>query len=170
MDSFSLIGVILVGGFAALMFCLGLALVGLVVGRVELEKRKADALEQERRHKERLRALELGFPLPEAELAHAQADGRRAVAAGIVGFFVPLGLGGLAVGATAIILDHLPAYNLDPMHLPPVLYALWGVVGLVSIVTVTMCLLALRRGNSSPAQVRRPRQSERLEEALPADR
>src|SRR5437588_943242 len=105
-DSFLIIPLVLAGGFALFLFCLGLALVGWVVGRVEMGKRKAEALEKERRHQERLRALELGFPLPEADVAHAQADARRATWAGVVGFLVPLGLAGLALGATAIILDH----------------------------------------------------------------
>jgi len=162
-DAFSMVGVILVSGFALFMFCIGLALVGWVVGRVEMDKRKADALEQERRHQERLRALELGFPLPEAELARAQADASRARWAGAVGFLVPLGLSGLALAATVIVLDHLPGDTFSMMHLPPVLYAIWGISGLVSLMAVLMSATALRRGKqpSAEARVPRPRAEER---------
>jgi Flp pilus assembly protein TadB len=155
MESFLTVQMVLAIGAAVFLFCIGMALVGWVVSRAEIDKRKADAVEQERRHKERLRALELGFPLPEAELARAEAEGKRAKAAGGIGITVPLGLGGLAVGATALILDH-------GTNLSPILYAVWGVVGLVSTITVVMSFLALRRGGTAPTPVRR-------EQSVPSD-
>jgi len=141
-DSFTIIGLVLASGGALFLFCLGVALVASIVGRVEMERRKSEAVEQERRHKERLRALELGFPLPEAEVARAEAESKRAQAAGTVGLVVPLGLGGIAVGVTAIILDH-------QVQMPGILYVIWGVCGLVSLVTAVMCMVTLRRGTSA---------------------
>jgi hypothetical protein len=157
-DSFMMIPMVLAAGFALFLFCLGVAIVGWVVGRVEMDKRKADALEQERRHQERLRALELGFPLPEAELARAQADTSRARWAGIVGFLVPLGLAGIAVGATALILDHQPIETFSMMRMPAVLYAIWGINGLVSLMAVLMSATALRRSKHLNPEARPARQ------------
>jgi hypothetical protein len=136
-NSFFIIGLVLAGGFALFLFCLGLALVGWVIGRVEMDKRKADAQEQERRHQERLRALELGFPLPEADLARAKADEVRARSAGLVGLVVPLGVAGIAVAATAMILER-------GSELHPILYAVWGISG-VGVMTVIMSMTAMQR-------------------------
>src|SRR5262245_60712233 len=49
-----------------------------------------------RAHAERLKALEVGQPLPDAEVAQAHADATRAWAAGLTATFVSLGLGGIA--------------------------------------------------------------------------
>src|SRR4051812_40306982 len=94
--------------------------------------------ERELKHTERIKALEMGQPLPDLAVASARAAQIRTVLLGLVCFLVPVGLAGIAVGATALVL-----FCAAPgIHLP-VLCVIWGVVGLVSLVTIPSALQAL---------------------------
>src|SRR6185295_16852127 len=88
------------GGLSA-----GAALLALFVGIAFLVwvDSKSKAQERQLAHTERIKALEVGQPLPDAEVARAHADASRAWAAGLTAVFVPLGLSGVATGATALV-------------------------------------------------------------------
>jgi hypothetical protein len=133
----------------------GLALMIWVASRAELQKRQLgqerEMKEREFEHAERLKALERGVPLPDADLAAARADTAWAVAAGLVAVVVPLVMVGTAVGATAIIL----ALAQPALHLPLVC-TVWGVNGLTSIVALSLSLAALRRRTPRAAEWERP--------------
>src|SRR5687768_8118848 len=77
----------------------GIALLMLIDGRNKAKERQLA-------HAERMRALERGQPLPDAEAARAWAEASRAWAAGLATTFVSLGMGGVAVGATALGFRH----------------------------------------------------------------
>lgn len=94
--------------------------------------------ERDLKHAERLKALELGQPLPDVEVARAHAEQTRWVFLGLICFLVPIGLAGIAVGATALVLK-LASPNI---HLP-LLCVIWGVVGAVGVVAVTGGLQAM---------------------------
>jgi hypothetical protein len=96
---------------------------------------RGKATQQRQQHEERLRALELGRELPDAAVARAEASSSRAWAAAFVGFFVPLLALGAGVGATALILTQAS----EGIHLP-VLCTVWGVTGLICVVSVATSL------------------------------
>jgi len=96
--------------------------------------------ERELKHAERLKALELGHSLPDAEIAKAGAELGHAWALGLTCTFVPLGLVGIALGATALVF----AQEMDWPRFP-LLCVIWGVVGVISIVTVSCCMGAMSR-------------------------
>jgi hypothetical protein len=91
---------------------------------------KAKVREQE--HSERTRALEMGQPLPDADVAKARA-------AGTVGTLVPLIMVGGAVGATFLVLNWT-----NPVWHVPLLGTIWIVSGVVCLVTVVASLRTLR--------------------------
>jgi hypothetical protein len=125
-------------GFASalgvLAFFGGIALIVLVSGKGEVQKRQLE-------HAERMKALELGRPLPDADIAWAGADRGRAVAAGFIGTLVPLVLIGSALGGTAIVFT----YTVDSTWRVVLAAIIWGVCGLVSLVTVVTALGVLAR-------------------------
>lgn len=100
--------------------------------------------EKEYAHTERMKALESGQTLPDADIARSQADASRAWAAGLTALLVPLGMAGSAVGATALIIQ-LAAPS---VHLPLVC-VIWGVCGLVSLVAINVGFHAMRRRERS---------------------
>lgn len=106
------------------------------------------ARERQTAQTERLKALELGQTLPDAEIARASAQAHRAWAAGLVALLVPFVLAGAAVGATALIFRNAPATAQLPL-----LCVVWGICGLVALVAVTTGLgvIATSRGES-PAE------------------
>jgi hypothetical protein len=117
---------------------------------------KRSAAERELAHQERLKALELGQPLPDAEVARLKAEsealqanlnasGNRSAGAVAACIFVPLFMAGAAVGGTSLVLIFANA----GLHLPMVC-TIWGVTGLVSLVTVTTTAAALRRQPVAP--------------------
>jgi len=97
---------------------------------------------------ERLRALELGQPFPDTEIAWAQAETSRAAAIASVGLGVPLILAGAATAATMVILNEA-----EPrLHLP-VLCTIWGSIALPSLVAVSMSLgILARRSRPQPTR------------------
>src|SRR5215472_1523088 len=100
------------GGFAGALglFALfaGIALLVWVSNKGESEKRKlnheAELQQRQLAHAERLKALEAGFPLPDADLALASTDRIRAGVAGAIGIVVPVVTVGGAVAGTALVL------------------------------------------------------------------
>lgn len=111
---------------ALMGFGLLLGLIMIVLGfRFQFRK-------QDQRHQERMKALDQGV-LP--EILQAQAETTRARAAAAIGLVVPLFMAGAAVGGTALILTWPEAsWRL------PVLCTIWGVCGVVSLVTVATSL------------------------------
>ena len=120
-------------GFGLLALFGGLALLLWIDSR-------SKAKERELAHIERLKALELGQPLPDAEVARHQSEASRAWAAGVAALIVPLGLGGVAIGATSLVFGAT-----DPRFHVPLLSIIWGVCGIVSLVTVSVGLGAIRQ-------------------------
>jgi hypothetical protein len=147
----------------------GIALLIWAGNKGEAEKKR---LEHERElkqremvHAERLKALELGQTLPDAEVARAQAERARYRAAGAIAVLVPLFLGGAGVGTTPILLNH----TWGEAHLNGVLYTVWGVCGLVSLVTVTNCIGVLNRRDKRAAEADRvARSSDRFQDKPPS--
>jgi hypothetical protein len=143
------------GAFGLFALFGGLALIIWVASTADLKKKQMqqeqDMKEREFQHAERLKALERGVRLPDADLASARAEATRAVAAGLVGGVVPLAMAGTAVGATAIIL----ALAEPHLHLP-LICTVWGINGGVSMVALSLSLGALRRRPPRPADWDRP--------------
>lgn len=122
------------GGAAALLALFGgIALLMLIDGR-------GKAKERELAHAERMRALERGQPLPDAEVARATSDASRAWARGLSAAVASLGMAGAAVGATALLVERD-----EPRTLLPLLCVIWGVCGLVALVAVSVGLASSRR-------------------------
>jgi hypothetical protein len=63
-------------------------------------RRKKD--ERDAAHAERVKALELGFPPPDAEVERAKAYASAAWAAGLIGLLVPLGVVVLTFAGTLV--------------------------------------------------------------------
>ena len=127
----SLIAPLLMGGLIVLV---GLTMIVLALW---LSGRK-----QDQAHAERMKALELG-QLP--DVLRASAEMSRTRAAATVGVLVPLMMAGAAAGGTALVL----AQNGLRWELTA-LCVIWGVCGVVSLVTVTCSLGALRRRSPRP--------------------
>src|SRR5262249_25707540 len=93
-----------------------------------------------------------------------QAERARFWAAGLIAVFVPLAMGGAAVGSTPIILNHSWEGSF-----PAVLYAVWGICGLVSLATVANCIGVLNRRDKKPADTdRAARGSDRFQDKPPS--
>lgn len=146
---------LVLGGFASGLGALGLfggiALLVWVSNRTETEKRKVqlelDLKQRQIEHAERLKALEAGHPLPDADIAAARAEGRRAWAGATVGFVVPPAVFGLALASTAVVLGH-PWFGGSV----PVLCVLWAAAGATSIVALsTSAGVLMRRGREARA-------------------
>ena len=127
----------------AVAFFGGIALIQWVTSKGEAQKRQLE-------HDLRLKALELGQPLPDADIARANAERTRAAAAATVGTLVPLFLIGAAVGATVLVLHFTTE---DPHARGGMLTAIWIVCGVVCLVTVIKALNALGRRHESMAPV-----------------
>jgi hypothetical protein len=123
----------------------GIALLVWVTQKGEEQKRKLqaerDAQQREVAHVERMKALELGQPLPDADVARANAERTRARWIGIVGLVVPLGTAGLGLVVTVLVLV------LAHTTIVPALGIVWGVIGLVSLVSVSLSLSNLQKIN-----------------------
>lgn len=119
----------------------------------EYLNQRREAAQEERRwqeemaHAERMKALELGRPVPEVEVARARAEevraraeAGRAIVTGIVAGIVTLGACGVGVGATAVVLQQAA----PSLHLP-LLALIWICCALVGLAPVAAALLNLRR-------------------------
>jgi hypothetical protein len=130
----------LAGSIGAIAFFGGIALVMWI-------DQKGKAREKELAHIERMKALELGLPLPDADIARANAEATRARAAGLTAILVPLGMAGAAVGATPLVF-HSTTAN---VHLP-LLCVIWGVCGLVGLVGVSVAFETPRKREKSASK------------------
>jgi hypothetical protein len=103
-------------------------------------KLRKEAREREMVHAERMRALELGLPLPDAGSIQAEADMARTRAATAVGVLVPVSMAGAAAGGTLLVFH----WAGEGSHLA-LLCVIWGVSGLVSLVAVNSSMAILQR-------------------------
>src|SRR5262249_27007715 len=117
-----------------------LLVIGLVALRLERTK-------QQHAHVERLKALEMGLPLPDADIARAKAEGSRARGAALIGVLAPLIMALAAVGGMYLVFQQdFIAFQF------PLLCVIWGTCGIVSLVAVAVSLGALsRRSLLAPA-------------------
>jgi hypothetical protein len=135
-----LVGGGILGVAALAAFFGGIAVLMLIDGRNKGRERQLA-------HAERVKSLELGLPLPDAEVARASAAAHRAWAVGLVALLVPLGLAGTAIGATSLVFLHAaPGAQL------PLLCVIWGISGVVSLVTVTTGLGVLAVGRTEASK------------------
>ena len=98
-------------------------------------------------HQERMKCLEMGFPLPDAELAWVQAvqlRGGQVTAVMIVGL---IALACAPVGATAILLALAKDWPI--WFIPPLLFLIWIVCG-------WLLFSLIRGGMQTLNQIRRP--------------
>jgi hypothetical protein len=137
------------GVFVLFVILPGLLLVVgmLVVGIILRFRQEANNQEKTRlTHAERLRALELGQPLREHEVARAHAEASRARAAGLIGTLVPLAAIGAAAGISLAILREPFHGNWTGLHpTTEKLLVVWVVAGVVSLVAVVGTLIVLQR-------------------------
>jgi hypothetical protein len=97
--------------------------------------------ESDAAHRERMRALELGCPPLDGEIARAKAYASAAWAAGLIGLLVPLVVVGLTIAATIVaVLNASPWQNIaGPLSMG------WLIAGAVVLVTVVRSLGVIRQ-------------------------
>ncbi len=107
-------------------------------------------------HTERMESLERGIPLPDPEVTKELTSLKRAsiVAAACVGTVLPAAGFFLGLMCTSLVL-HL--HELNPSAVA-VCGSIWGVVGLVSLVSVAVCLvnILVNRSVTNVAPLRKP--------------
>jgi hypothetical protein len=124
----------LAGAFGTFAFFAGVALCNWVDQRGKARQRDLE-------HTERMKALEVGQPLPDAEVARARAESVRSQSAAAVAICVPLVMV-LAATFTTIVGVTRPEGVWSYL---PLLIVVWAVTGLVSVITVRLSLVVLRR-------------------------
>jgi hypothetical protein len=113
----------------------------------------------ERLHSERIKALELGYPPPDADIERAKAYASAAWAAGLIGLLVPIAVLGLTVGGTLFAVAHRePGENLAT----PLIVA-WSIAGV-------LVLIAILRSLSVIHHLPRPLSDAQPKAAAPANR
>jgi hypothetical protein len=97
--------------------------------------------ESEATHRERMKALEMGFQPLDAEIARAKAYASAAWAAGLIGLLVPLMVVGVTIAATIVaVVNVSPGQNIaGPLALG------WLIAGAVVLVIVVRSLGVIRR-------------------------
>jgi Ni/Fe-hydrogenase subunit HybB-like protein len=129
-------------GFTFLASSVGsLALFGFLAFAIWMDYcKKKD--ERDTAHRERMKALELGHPPFDAEIARARAYASAAWAAGVIGLVVPLVVVSLTVIATIVAILHewAPWQNIAG----PLIVA-WSIACGLSLVTIVLSLHAIRR-------------------------
>ncbi len=118
----------------SIVFFGGIALITWIDQRGKTRRREIE-------HTERMKSIELGHNLPDAEVARAQAERARARTAVLTATLVPLFMALAAVGGTVVTLLWIEASGI----LIPVLCTLWGVCGVVCIVTVSVTMGTIER-------------------------
>jgi hypothetical protein len=133
------------GVLGALVFFGAIVLIVWIGSKSEEQKRQLA-------HAERLRSLELGQPLPDAEVARARAETVRVIFAGVVGVVVPLGLMGIAIGATAMLTTPSAGTEvvMGAVDVQPLCIVIWSITGLVSLVTAILSLVTMQRRRLLP--------------------
>jgi succinate dehydrogenase/fumarate reductase cytochrome b subunit len=97
--------------------------------------------ESEANHRERMKALEMGCPPLDGEIARAKAYASAAWAAGIIGLVVPFVVVSLTVAATIVaVLNHNPWDNIAV----PLIVA-WSIAAVLVLVVVVRSLNAIRQ-------------------------
>ena len=86
-----------------------------------------------------MKALELGFPPPDAEIERAKAYASAAWAAGLIGLLVPLALVFLTTGSTIVALLTLNGESL----LVPLIVA-WSIAGVLVLLIILRSLSVIR--------------------------
>lgn len=97
--------------------------------------------EREAAHLERMKALELGRPLPDAEIARANAYASAAWAAGLIGLLVPLVVVGLTVAGTIVAVLNLQAGQ----NITVPLIVAWSIAAVLALVAVRRSLCVIRQ-------------------------
>jgi len=97
--------------------------------------------ERDAAHQQRMKALELGHPPLDAEIARAKAYASAAVAAGVIGVLVPILLIALAVTGTIVAVLHYPSDV--PIAIP--LIVAWSIAASLALVAILASLNTLRR-------------------------
>jgi hypothetical protein len=116
--------------------------------------------QRELENAERMKALEQGLPLPDAEIARAEAEKSRARAAGAVGVLVPLFTLAASVGSTAIVLAYqkhseTPIAFATPRSTAP-LVTIWVVCGVIVTAALVLSIRNLRRSPALEAGAPKP--------------
>jgi hypothetical protein len=96
--------------------------------------------ERDATHKERMKALELGFPPLDAEIERARAYASAAWAAGVIGLVVPLVLVLLTGAGTLVIV--LTSQSREGLTAP--LIVAWSITAILVLVTVVRSLGVIR--------------------------
>jgi hypothetical protein len=104
-------------------------------------------------HQERMKALELGFAPPDAEIERAKAYASAAWAAGVIGLVVPIVVVSLT-GAGSIV---AVIFRESGENLVGPLIAAWSIAAFITLVTVVRCLGTIRQ-LSRPTTDTSPRQ------------
>jgi hypothetical protein len=114
------------------------------------DRTRAEEMRQrEMTHAERMKAIELGRPLPEVELARAQteatrarADAAKTIASAVARGVAGLGTAGVAVAATAVVVSQVaPASQLAALAI------IWTAATLLGVATALAGALDARRLN-----------------------
>jgi hypothetical protein len=153
--------------FGTLATAIGsLGLFGFLALAVWLEYRKKRD-ERQTAHLERMKALELGQPLPDAEIARATAEVTRARAAGLIGALVPTIVAVAAGVASGFILSQRDPEFWAGMHPKAhLLLVVWLPSAVVILVTGIVALAVLRRRPPAPADARPAHPIEHRSEAF----
>ena len=105
---------------------------------IDYRKKKED---RETANLERMKALELGYPLPDAEVARANAYASAAWAAGLIGLLVPLVVISLTVAGTIVAVLNLPARG----NIAVPLIVAWSIAAVLALVAVVRSLSVIRQ-------------------------
>jgi hypothetical protein len=97
--------------------------------------------ESEATHRERMKALELGFQPLDAEIARAKAYASAAWAAGLIGLLVPLAVVALTVVGTIVAVLNLERSQ----NVAVPLIVAWSIAGVLVLVAVARSLSVIRQ-------------------------
>jgi amino acid transporter len=153
------LGYLLTAGFVATAFVVGFFVVCVFEIRARLRRR-------EWKHIERMKSLDLGQPLPDADLS-------RAWAVGLIGILVSLALVGAAAYVSFLATEKFKDGRVMEVwftgqHGPPLLLIPWLGCGLLILITVILSLRTLRRLGEPSLQSRKARASKQVPADLPS--
>jgi len=138
MDVITLLMIMVVGVVTVVIIAI-IIVSGIRNGALKREEKKLA-------HAERMRAIEMGHPLPDGEVARAKADAIRANAAGTIGTLVPVVALLAAAGTSLMVLRDSFVGQWHGMYPhTQLLMAIWIPAGIVSLTTVIGSLRSLRR-------------------------
>jgi hypothetical protein len=140
------------------------ALFGFLAFAVWIDYRKKKD-ERDAAHQERMKALELGHPPQDAEIARVKAYASAAWAVGLIGLLVPIVVAALAVAATIVaVLHHEPGENIGGP-----LLAAWSIAASIMLITILWSLGVIRQLSrpTGDAQPRGPVRDRRPDSSSP---